>query len=205
MLSTAIQAGGLSSRMGEDKALLRLAGVPLIEHVLEQVQGLTDDLFITTNNPEELAYLHTRLVSDPIPGEGALRGLHTALAAARGDRVLVLACDMPFVKQDFLAYLVNVQPSGDVLIPQFHGLFEPMHAIYRKATCLRAIEGALASGEKKLTSYFKDVQVVTVEDEVIQHYDPDGWSFFNINTPENLQLAEEVYAEFQESEDFKTR
>jgi len=79
MLSVAVQAGGRSSRMGQDKALLPVAGKRLIEHVLDQVKDLSDDLFITSNHPESLRDLNIRLVQDEYPGRGALYGLETAL------------------------------------------------------------------------------------------------------------------------------
>ena len=97
MATAVIQAGGRSSRMGRDKALVPLNGVPLIEYVLEGVQDLVDEVLITTNHSQGLRYLNLPLVADRHPGAGALHGLLTALEAAQHDHVLVLACDMPFV------------------------------------------------------------------------------------------------------------
>ena len=91
MKTIAVQAGGRSSRMGEDKALIQLAGKPLIEYVLDRIHGLADEILITTNQPEALAYLDLRMVGDEIPGAGALNGLKTALSAALGEMTLVLS------------------------------------------------------------------------------------------------------------------
>ncbi len=193
MITTAIQAGGLSSRAGEDKALLKLHGVPLIELVLHKIEDLTDEILITTNNPKALEYLQVRLVTDPMPGEGALRGLHTALASANNERVLVLACDMPFVQKEFLAAMLSINSSDDVIVPMLDGNYEPLHAIYLRTPCLRAVENALNAGEKKLVSFFQDVRVHTLGEEIIGMYDPEGLSFYNINTPQDLQMAEEIY------------
>lgn len=193
MITTAIQAGGLSSRMGEDKPFLKLHGVPLIELVLHEIKNLTDEILITTNNPKALEYLQVRLVIDPVPGEGALRGLHTALASANNERVLVLACDMPFVQKELLAAMLSINSSDDVIVPMHDGNYEPMHAIYLRTPCLRAVENALNAGEKKLTSFFHDVRVHTLGEAIINKYDPEGLSFFNINTPQDLQVAEEIY------------
>lgn len=200
MITTAIQAGGLSSRMGEDKALLKLHGVPLIELVLREIEDLTDEILITTNNPKVLEYLHVRLVTDPMPGEGALRGLHTALASANNERVLVLACDMPFVQKELLAAMLSINSSDDVIVPMLDGNYEPMHAIYLRTPCLRAVETALNAGEKKLTSFFQYVRVHTLGEEIVGMYDPEGLSFYNINTPQDLQVAEGIYQNLRDHE-----
>ena len=114
MLTVAVQAGGRSSRMGEDKALLQLDGIPLIERLLQRVSGLGDEILITTNRPQDYQYLGLRMASDPEPGAGALHGLHTALKAARGQTVLVLACDMPFVSRPLLEHMLQLAEAADL-------------------------------------------------------------------------------------------
>src|ERR1043165_3098179 len=97
MLTVCIQAGGQSSRMGEDKALKLFLGRPLIQRVIERLQPIADEIIVTTNRPEDYAFLNQRLVSDLKPGRGALGGLYTAIASAKYEIVGVVACDMPFV------------------------------------------------------------------------------------------------------------
>jgi molybdopterin-guanine dinucleotide biosynthesis protein A len=75
-----------------------------------------------------------------------------------------------------------------------------MHAIYLRTPCLRAVENALNAGEKKLTSFFHDVRVHTVEEEIISMYDPEGLSFYNINTPQDLQMAEGIHQNLRNHE-----
>ena len=97
MLTVCIQAGGASSRMGEDKALKTFLGRPLIQRVAEQLSPIADELIVTTNRPEEYAFLNLPLFPDLKPGRGALGGLYTAIASAKHPLVAVVACDMPFV------------------------------------------------------------------------------------------------------------
>ena len=194
MITIAIQAGGKSSRMGRDKAQIPLAGVPLVERVLALVQDLGDEVLITTNQPEPLRYLDTRLVADHVPGQGALPGLQTALDAARYDRVFVLACDMPFLNRGLLTYMINLETEADVVIPRWAQEWEPFHAIYRPDTCLPAIIAALQAGEKRMTSFLDRIQILAVDEDEIRKYDPKGLSFFNINTSADLQMAEEIIA-----------
>lgn len=191
MITVAIQAGGRSSRMGRDKALLPLGGKPLIEHVLQRVAGLGDEVIITTNQPDDYAFLGLRMVGDRQPGAGALDGLLTALEAARGDRVLLLACDMPFVSRPLLDYMVGIDSDAEVVIPRRGGRLQPLHAIYA-ASCAAFVRAALKVGEKRMISFFPSVQTYIVEQEILDQHDPKGLSFFNVNTPDDLEQAEQT-------------
>ncbi len=183
--------------MGEEKALLKLNGVPLIELILHKIKDLTDEILVTTNNPEAFEHLRVRLVADPVPGQGALRGLHTALSSACHERVLVLACDMPFIQRELIAAMISINSSDDVIIPLHDGHYEPMHAIYHRTPCLQAVESALDAGEKKLVSFFSEVHVHPLGDEFVGLYDPGGFSFYNINTPQDLRMAEEIHRDLR--------
>jgi molybdopterin-guanine dinucleotide biosynthesis protein A len=195
MLTVAIQAGGQSHRMGSDKGLLLLAGRPLIEHMLIRVKGLGDEILITTNQPQNYSFLGVRIVSDTVPGAGVLIGLHTALSAAQGEYVLALACDMPFVSRPLLEYMINMMPRADVVIPHHSGNYEPLHAVYNKHNCLPAVEAALEAGKNRVISFFPSVQVTIVGATDLIRLDPQGLSFFNINTPEELDQATRILAE----------
>ena len=191
MITIAIQAGGRSSRMGRDKALLPLGGKPLIEHVLRRVAGLGDEVLITTNQPDDYAFLGLRMVGDRQPGAGALDGLLTALEAARGDRVLLLACDMPFVSRPLLDHMVGIDSDTEVVIPRRGERLQPLHAIY-SASCAAFVREALKAGEKRMISFFPSVETYIVEQEILDQYDPKGLSFFNVNTPDDLEQAEQT-------------
>ncbi len=194
MITVAIQAGGLSRRIGQDKALLKLAGKPLIEHILDRVEGLGDEILITANQAEAYAYLGCRVVQDPVSGAGALTGLHTALKAAQGEHILVLACDMPFIQRKLLKYMLCRADKADVIIPHRGEHYEPFHAVYARA-CLPAIESELASSRQRVRSFFPRVRVLGIGEEILDRMDPHGLSFFNINTLQDLARAEIMLAE----------
>jgi molybdenum cofactor guanylyltransferase len=189
MISVVIQAGGASRRMGQDKGLVKLAGQPLVQHVLDRVAHLGDEVCITTNRPQAYAFLGLPTASDPEPGLGALVGLRTALQAVRGDTVLVVACDMPFLEPSLLRHLLSRAGEADVVIPRRNGEFEPLHAVYRRS-CLTALEAALARGEARMISFFPDVRLLPIDQAELASYDPEGLSFFNVNTPDDLIRAE---------------
>lgn len=194
MLSVVIQAGGQSSRMGRDKALVPLAGQPMIQHVLARLVGLGDETLVTTNHQDALEFLGLPLVSDEEPGAGALPGLRTALRAARGDRVLVVACDMPFVNRLLLEQLVALSAQADVVVPRWQDRYQTMQSVYARKKCLAAVDDALQKGERRMISFYPQVKVRIVTPEEVAEYDPSGRSFFNVNTPQDLREAERLLA-----------
>jgi len=191
MVTIAIQAGGSSNRFGKNKALTPLGGKPAIQYVLDQASGLGDEVFITAFAEEAYASLGIRTVPDPEPHAGALAGLQASLEAAANDTVLVLACDMPFVRRPLLEHLLSLANRADVIVPHRGGEFEPFPAVYSRA-CLPAIRSALASGNRRMISFFPNVRVLKVDEEVLGRLDPDGRTFFNINTPADLVEAERL-------------
>lgn len=197
MLTVAIHAGGHSERMGREKAYLQLAGKPLIEHVLKQISGIGDELLITTNSPEKFAYLGIRTVPDLLPHTGSVIGLHSALTAARYKHVLSLACDMPFINRKLIEHIINLSPKADVIVPFYKGEYEPFHAVYSR-NCITAIENMLKLKLSRMIDIYDRISVHTVGEKEITPIDPTGLSFFNINSPEDLALAEEIFDQINE-------
>ena len=192
MLSVVVQAGGQSTRMGENKALKLFLGRPLIQRVIERVAPIADELLITTNQPEDYAFLGLPLFSDLRPGRGPLGGLYTALVSAKHSSVAVVACDLPFVNGPLLAAAAGllVQEGADIVIPETTEGFEPLHAVYRRHTCIPAIESAIEADQWRMIAWFPQVKVRTLTPEEVQHYDPDGLAFWNVNTPLEFSEAE---------------
>lgn len=192
MLTLVIQAGGESRRMGQDKALIPFLGQPLIERVIHRLAPLADEIIVTTNRPENYQFLSLPLVSDLIPGRGALGGLYTALSTASQPLVAVVACDMPFASRPLLIHQKKLIESerADVVIPKTGDGYEPLHTIYRRETCLPAIKSAIDADLWKVISWFPQVSVRDVPPAALQSIDPDGLAFMNVNTPEELAQAE---------------
>ena len=193
MLTLAMLAGGRSLRMGKDKALMPFLGRPLILHILERLRPVAAEVLISTNHPEDYAFLGLPLHPDLKPGCGALGGLATVLAAARHPLVAAVACDMPFASAQLLEHESRLlfESGADVAIPSTPEGREPLHAVYRRETCLPVIQAALEAGEYKMTAWLEKVVVRRVEAEETAHFDPDGLAFWNLNTPEDFRLAEE--------------
>ncbi len=203
MLTVCIQAGGQSSRMGEDKALKTFLGRPLIQRVVERLAPIAEEVIVTTNHPGDYRFLNLPLFPDLKPGRGALGGLYTALASASQPIVAVVACDMPFASAALLeaASRLLVAEGADVVIPseapsekqtKKSAGYEPLHAVYRRSTCLSAIEAAIDADQWKVIAWFPQVEVRALTPEEVKQYDPSGLAFWNVNTPEEFAKAEEL-------------
>ena len=195
MLTLAIQAGGKSSRMGQDKGITLLSGKPLIVHVLERLKPIADEILVTTNQPNNYQFLELPLIPDQYTDRGALGGLYTALAAAHYPLVAVVACDMPFANANLFNTSIQIllHTNADAVIPRSINGLEPLHAVYRKDTCLQAVKKAIDDEQWKLISWHANVSsIVEIPFEKVTQLDPDGRAFFNVNTPEDLHFAENI-------------
>jgi len=194
MLTLAIQAGGESRRMGTDKGLVPFLGKPLIQRVIKRLQPLANDLLVTSNQPKNYRFLNLPVYPDLVRGAGALGGLYTALYYARHPLVVVVACDMPFASRELLAFELDMleREDWDVLLPTSPQGLEPLHAIYRRETCLPRIKSALDEGERRLISWFPQVKVKALSLEETSHFDSKGLVFMNVNSREDLVKAESL-------------
>jgi molybdenum cofactor guanylyltransferase len=190
-LSVAIIAGGKSSRMGTDKAFVKLADKPLIQHVIERTADLgQSETLLITNRPDDYAQLGLLMFTDIHPDKGSLGGIYTALSYAQNPYTLVVACDMPFVNTDLFRFmLTQVDESVDIVVPRVDNYPQGLHAIYGKA-CLKPIEKQLEANRLKIIRFYDHVRVRYLDEIDYAAYDPEGLSFSNLNTPEELDEAQ---------------
>ena len=205
-VTVVIQAGGESRRMGRSKATVPFLGRPLICRLIERLSPVADDLVITTNEPDNLTFLHRefpqlniQLVCDMFTSRGALPGLYTALQAARNPYVAVVACDMVFASGSLVvaeALCMN-ETGADVVVPVNKHGFEPFHAMYRRMECLPAVRRALDRGEKRAQSFFGDesVDIYEFPQSKVLEAEPMGGCFINANTPDELHALEDMVME----------
>lgn len=191
-VSLAIQAGGNSRRMGEDKALKLFLGRTLIQRAVDRLASIADEILVTTNHPDDYAFLGRCLIPDLIPGRGALGGLYTALTYALFPIVAVVACDMPFASAALIkaAAGILVKENVDVVVPRSDDGLEPLHAVYRRATCLPIVRNAIETNQLKIINWFPAVRVREFGMNEVNLIDPSGLAFKNINTPEDFYEAE---------------
>ena len=186
-VTAAVMAGGRSRRMGRDKAWIDVGGSPLIQLVIDVLAAVSEEVIIVANEPR-YATLGRRVVPDRFPDGGALGGIATGVGAATHDTVLVAACDMPFLDAAVWRSLLAAQDGADVVIPMIGDEHQTLHALYTRA-CLPAMERALATGRMRVISFFDEVRVRRLPEELLRGIDPTLRSFTNVNTPEELAAA----------------
>jgi len=172
-ISAAVLAGGSSSRLGRNKALLPLQGATVIEKVMSEVRSCVKELTIITNSPDEYAHFGYPCCGDSMPGGGPLSGIHAALSHCETEYVLVVSCDIPLVTREIFKKLIAALSGHDIVIFK-HKHFEPLCALYRR-TCIPALEDLIAHGEYRIIDLFPTLKV-----KVLRISSPEV--FKNINT-----------------------
>jgi len=171
-----VLAGGASSRMGQDKALLPYRGTTLVERLARMVREAAGEVAVI-GDPEKYGGLGYPVFADQLPGCGPLGGLHTALTMSSADWNLVVACDMPGISADILRTLVNGAGASSnkwVVAASGGGEMEPLCAVYHRR-CLAAVSRAIQ--EKR----FKMKELLAELDPLIVPVDPVA--LWNVNTP----------------------
>lgn len=199
-LSCVVQAGGLSSRMGCDKARMAFCGEPLIERVLGRLAPVAGELIVTTSRPSELAYLEEhafgglvpRVVADLEGPAGAMRGIASSLAAARLPLVAIVACDMPFVSPELIGALADrVEAEAlDVCVPCEERGIEPLCAVWRCDACAPVAHELLACDRQRIRCLINRVQAGYMDEPQIVKAAGSTLCFENVNTPEEFAAAE---------------
>jgi molybdopterin-guanine dinucleotide biosynthesis protein A len=179
---------------GNNKAFLRIGGKRFIDLILDVFRGIFDDIIIVTNDPEAYYDLDVRIVSDIIPSNGPLSGIHAGLYHAEHPWIFTVPCDLPFIRKELIETLIDqIRPQYSVVIPRTSAGYEALFALYSKKN-IPAIEKNLNIGRKKIQSFFKPPLVREVPEKILRAADPELTSFFNVNSPIELEQAETIEA-----------
>ncbi|MBS4012887.1 MAG: molybdenum cofactor guanylyltransferase [Bacteroidetes bacterium] len=186
-ISVAILAGGKNSRMkGDNKALLKVDGISIIDRQIEVLSEIFGEIFIVGKDFKHGRNL--RVVEDIFPEKGPLSGIHTALSYSNTELVFVVSCDMPFLCGDFIKELVfeATEYQYDAIVPKHKSGIEPLHAIYRKSI-VNIAEATLKQEDIRIRNMFDDIKIKYFD--VNLHYNTE-MIFFNINNPQDLEKAQ---------------
>jgi len=186
--SSFITAGGLSSRMGIDKAWLEIDGRPMIEHVIAAISPLTNRVAIIANRPEyeSLGYPVFR---DTEIGVGPLEAIRTALSNASTPRVVLVACDLPFVTTDLFKFLLEASANHYATVPIGpDDKLEPLCAVYHREA-LEEVNDLIRDGQRKVRQLFDRVPTRLIAFDEVAHLSKSHRFFENINTPEDYSKA----------------
>jgi molybdenum cofactor guanylyltransferase len=184
-----VLAGGESSRMGRDKALLELGGVAMIVRAARLVESAVGPP-VVVGSPETYQRLGLRAIRDDWPGAGPLGAIATALRASESPWNLIVACDLPYLTKEWLAFLVDRarESKADAVLPVSEGGAEPLCAVYGKS-CEAAVWLALDCGVRKVTDGLAHLRVEHIEPSEWKVFDSDGFLFKNMNSAADYQEA----------------
>ncbi|PYZ97112.1 molybdenum cofactor guanylyltransferase [Alteribacter lacisalsi] len=199
-VTAVILAGGQSSRMGKNKALLSINGLPVIERIKNVLSQSCCGMLVVANSPEQYRFLHVPVVPDRFPDSGPLAGIHAGILESGCEWHFVAACDVPLISRDVIEILLREMednPETDVILPKAGGRLQPMTALYRRSV-LPAVEEALKSGQLKLLDALNGLDLIYVDEQkaAAQGMDPERWeqSFFNMNRPEEYSEVLRIFS-----------
>jgi molybdopterin-guanine dinucleotide biosynthesis protein A len=194
-MTAVILAGGKSSRMGSNKAFLKLKGKTFIERQIDLLREMFDEIFISANTPSEYEYLNLPVFKDIYPEKGPLCGIYTSLVNSGSTSTFMLACDMPFVESGLIKHLKGFTKEYDVVVPKSERGLEPLHAFYSK-NCIDPIKRELDSNNLRIISFFPHVKVKIIELESLTSPDSFKNSIKNLNTKDEYEGIKNVKSSF---------
>ena len=188
-LGAVVLAGGRSSRMGTDKGTMDFCGTRMIDLVTHRLGMLTDRIVVVARRRVDLGSVGGLVIEDEQPFAGPLPALIAGLRAAAAERCVVVACDTPFLNARLLDRLTQLPADDhDAAVPVTSDGAQPLHAVYRDCA-VEPLLAAIAAGERSLREGLARLRVRWVEEAEWRPIDPDGRSFLNMNTPEQLASA----------------
>ena len=191
-ITAVVLAGGMSRRLGRNKAVELFDGETLIHRAIGRMRKVAGNIMVVANDEERVAELNlpddVTATIDEYPGKGPLAGIYTGLNASTTEWAVFCACDMPFLNPRIYHALLSNRDKHDAVVPIVDGRPEPVHAAYSRA-CLVPIRDKLATDDLKIAGFFQDVSVRYFSEDDVRAIDPDLLSFFNINTQHDLETA----------------
>lgn len=198
-IASMVLAGGGGTRLGGNKLSHIIGDQTLLERVLSSVAPLSNEILVVIADgqaPPVLAHAIAKIVFDIYPEKGVLGGLYAGLSALSNSHTLAVGCDMPFLNIPLLRSMAQLAPSFDAVVPKVDGKVHPLHAIYNKS-CLPVVQEQIESGDLRVTRLLTRLRVRYIMEDEIDKFDPKHLSFFNINTPDDLNRARELAAQLR--------
>ena len=192
-------AGGKSRRMGTDKRFLPVGERPLLERSCTVLSRIFERVCIVIAQDSPPLEAQIPVLRDLIPSSGSLGGMYTGLQQAATAYIFLAACDMPFIHEGLVQYMVGQKDDVDIVLADWNGRPQPTHAVYNR-NCQSVVEELIRSGDLKLQRLLANpsLRVRLVREDEIREIDPDGRSFLNVNTPSDLVRARALCGELMD-------
>ena len=187
-------AGGKSRRMGQDKRLLSVGDETLYTRSLSVLRAIFERVVVVVAQDSPLVASDAPVLRDVIPQCGSLGGLYTGLKQAETEWVFAVACDMPFLDPGTIRHFTSLKGEGDVIMAKLLNGFQPMHALYHR-NCLPIMESLIQEQDFKIhrLADHPALRVRIVTPVELSRVDPEGRSFYNVNTPADLAAARSLF------------
>jgi molybdopterin-guanine dinucleotide biosynthesis protein A len=189
-MTCAILAGGKSTRMGQDKATIKIGEKALIRLVYDKVKEVFDDVLIISRLHNAIESIDAPVLKDIVPFGNSMTGIASALLYSETPYTLVVACDMPFLSTEAFKYMVKEATGEDIIIPKTKLGFEPLHAIYNKS-CIAHLLRLIEQNRFKITGVLPFVSVKELKEHPC-FYRTGNPVFTNINVMNDLSMVEAV-------------
>ena len=185
-----ILAGGESQRMGQDKACLLFSGMTLLEKISSVLQPMFASILVSTKEPRPTCALPQ--VLDHPGHKGPLAGLTAGLEQSRTSWVFAIGCDMPFIVPALIEYLSSLREGCDAVVPIVSNHPQPMAAFY-SGRGLETLHELMSDGASHSMREFLDrISVRYVNEEELKEHDPMLRTFFDLDTPQDIALAQDM-------------
>lgn len=181
-------AGGKSTRLGSPKAWLPFGERPLLRLLVERLQGAFPEVLVVAAPGQDLPRTPARVVHDEVPEQGPLGGLAAGLRAAQNPLAFAASCDLPFLNPEVGRRLAAAAEGARAAVPEWEGRLQPLHAVYRTELHARAAE-EIRAGRRRMTAFVEGLHCVILPEAEVRSLDPEGLTFFNLNTPDDYDRA----------------
>lgn len=207
MFASIILAGGDSSRIGENKALLQINNKTLIELIIDKLSPISEKIYVVTHDKKEFDFLkNVEVIEDypfisniskkkseeeqsfsllnlsfPEKPRNILNAMYTGVNESNYENNFVCACDMPSLNPELIKYIYSLKAQYDAIIPTIENKPITLHSFYNKS-CLEVMKVSLDKGNKQVKRIFRDLNVKYIPDNALKIDDPELKSFFQIKT-----------------------
>ena len=186
-MTAIILAGGKNTRMdGQDKALVKIDGIPIIKRQIKILAGIFKTVLVVTDNTRRYRLKGVKIIRDIIPEKGPLGGIYSGLLASDSFYNFVIACDMPFINERLVKYMIKNIKNFDIFLPKIGNKFHPLCGIYSK-NCIPLIRQGLTQDRLKVSGIFSKSKVKFISKKKLQSFDKNLFCLENINTPEDIK------------------
>lgn len=170
--------------MGQDKGLILLDGKPMIQHVIDNINPICDQVLISANDIKYEEFGHP-VYEDIVPGIGPAGGIISCLDHSKSKKNIIISCDLPYASTNFIRKLIDLSGDSEITLPKTGPYFQPLCAVYSKDV-YRTFRDCIKQGMYSLKSIIMEFQIQIIEQDDIPEFEL-AKELKNINTPEDLE------------------